>query len=149
MSLGLGFNWRDQYGRSAKSSLFVDPSLSSNADMETLRGLLEACSDGSIDAEWQEYSYNRDEADVVAALDTAMSVKDVCILVFRSSVGKLVKVTLVKPALAILTNDEVLDKTHALVVAIKAAALLYLKDNAGNPIVDLVEGYRSRNKKKL
>ncbi len=148
MSLEIGFSWRDQYGRSAKTGILLDPSLDSNADMEALRALLQACSDGSIDDEWQTHFFEREDTPV-APTNTAMSVKDTIKLIFVSSVGKLVTVVLIKPLLEILTDDEVLDKAHELVLAIKAKALLYLKDNAGNPIVDLIEGYRARNKKRV
>jgi hypothetical protein len=148
-ALALGYSWRDQYGRVARSSIIVDNLLDTDADMEALRALLQACSDASIDEMWQEHEYTRTGGDLVAASNTTMSVKDTVTLVFISSVGKLVRSTIVKPALAILLDDEVVDKAHALITEIKAKALLYLKDNAGNPIVDLIEGYRNRNKKKV
>lgn len=147
----LDYSWRDQFGREFANSMPVAADAASDELAEELRLILQALTDSSIVGASISYTYPRDPSDVAAAAatDTTMSVKDVVILVFRSSVGKLVKVAIIKPLVAVLTNDEVVNKAHALVTAIEDAAKLYLKDNGGNAIIELVRGYRSRNKKKI
>lgn len=144
----LVLSFRDYSNRTARHTIPVSDELERDADeIATLKTAFQACSNASLYSITLDKPTNRDNSGDVS-INGAFDAYDKVVFAWKvAATGKIIYTAVVDCISEILTDEEIVDKAHELVVLYKNKGLAVLKDRVGNAATKFMGGWRDRSAK--